>query len=139
MILLDTSVLSHSFRRRRKGIREHAAAAELRSLILNDEPCAVPGIVLQEILSGVKSPRQFTRLQALLDGFPILLAEERHHEEAARIASACARRGIALGVVDGLIAALAVTERAALFTTDSEFERIAPICGLTLFRVGVGP
>lgn len=134
MIVLDTSVLSLAFRRASTGIPEPPAVAALRRLIAEDQPCAVPGIVLEELLSGVKSEEHFARLRRLMEGFRVLLAEEAHHLAAARLANACLRKGIAVSSVDCLIAALAVAHRAALLTTDDDFSRIARVCGLKLFR-----
>jgi predicted nucleic acid-binding protein len=134
MIVLDTSILSLVFRRQDRGGSEPRAAATLRALIAADAPLAVPGIVLQELLSGVRSEQQFRKLREALAGFPLLLADERHHAQAAEIANACRRQGIACSTVDALIAALTIAENGQLFTADADFARLAPACGLKLFR-----
>jgi predicted nucleic acid-binding protein len=46
---------------------------------------------------------------------------------------ACRREGIACSAVDALIAAMTVGVGGQLFTTDADFERIAPRCALRLF------
>ena len=134
MILLDTSVLSAAFRRRRRGEEEPAAAAALRRLVREDVPVGLPGIVLQELLSGVRTPQEFDRLQTILDGFPLVEARQEDHVAAARIANACARKGVPTSAVDCLIAALAVSRKATLFTLDIDFARMAPHCGVRLLR-----
>ena len=98
-------------------------------MLLEDTP------VLQEILSGVRTDTQFTRLQKLLEAFLILMAERRDHILAAQISNACRRRGTSISTVDCLIAALAVSRDAPLFTLDEDFARIAPICGLKLLKL----
>ena len=135
MILLDTSVLSLAFRRRRGGEAEPGVATTLRRLVAEDAPMGVPGIVLQELLSGVRGETEFARLKETMDGFHLVLVGSADHVEAARIANACARNGVPTSVVDCLIAALALSREAALFTTDRDFARMAPHCGLTLFKV----
>lgn len=135
MILLDTSVLSLAFRRRRGGEAEPQVAATLRRLVTEDAPMGVPGIVFQELLSGVRGYTEFARLKAVMDGFHLVLAASTDHVAAARIANACARRGVPTSTVDCLIAALALSRKAALFTVDKDFARMAPHCGLTLLEV----
>jgi len=135
MILLDTSVLSLAFRHRRKGQPEPLAAAAFRRILIQDAPVAVPGIVLQELLSGVRGDTEFTRLKAIMDGFPLVLAGSVDHVAATRIANTCARMGVPPSAVDCLVAALALSRTAALFTVDTDFTRMAPHCGLILLRV----
>lgn len=134
MILLDTSILSLAYRRRRRAGPEPGEVRVLRQMILEDDPLAVPGIVLQEVLSGVRSEEQFARLKRLLEAFPIITAEPDHHVLAARIANTCRRKGVATSTVDCLIAALATSIDAVLFTLDEDFARMAPVCGMKLFR-----
>jgi predicted nucleic acid-binding protein len=131
MIVVDTSVLSLAFRR--PAEREpHPAAAELRRLVEADEEVALPGLVLQEILSGVRDEAQFAALLASLEGFPVLRATADEHVLAARIRNRAIAAGIATSTVDALIAAQTISARGRLFTTDEDFLRLAPLCGLGL-------
>lgn len=134
MIFLDTSILSLAYRRRRRFRPEPGTVSILRKMILEDVPLAVPGIVLQEILSGVRTKAQFGKLQRLLEAFPIISAEPQHLVLAARIANACRRKGVTASTIDCLIAALATSSDAFLFTLDEDFGRMAPVCGVKLFR-----
>lgn len=103
-------------------------------MVAEDAPVGVPGIVLQELLSGVRSEAEFTRLKSLMEGFPLVIADTAHHLSAARIANLCARKGVATSTVDCLIAAMAISKKAPLFTIDQDFARMAPHCGLTLLK-----
>jgi predicted nucleic acid-binding protein len=133
LIALDTSVLSLAFRRtRRAASREHPAVQRLREAIREGVPVLLPGICLQEVLSGVRTPEQFDRLTRVLSPFPVLLASRAHHVAAARIANACRTAGVAATAVDALIAAITLEHRARLLTTDGDFEHIAGVCGLQL-------
>ena len=137
MIVLDTSVLSLAFRRRRGAAApEPAEVIELRRLVEDDAPLAVPGVVLQELLAGVRSDAQFESLEQALDGFPIVSPSRSTHVRAARIANACRARGIAATTIDCLIAAQCLELSAPLFTTDGDFENMQPHCGLKLHRRG---
>ncbi len=127
MIVVDTSVWSNAFRRRARHAPEEpsAPAAVLRALIAEHQPVALPGIVLQELLSGVRSTNQFNQLRADLSLFPVVIAETDDHVEAARIVNACMRAGAAIASIDALIAALTMRVRGELLTCDRDFERIA--------------
>lgn len=133
MILLDTSVLSAILRRRKKGDAEEVLAARLAVLLKSEEEVVVPGLVLQELLSGIAEQKQSERvLAALRDSFPVVLATEGDHLKAADLANLAARRGVALSTADALIAAQALNRRARLFTTDADFARVASFTGLRL-------
>ena len=131
MIVVDTSVLSLAFRRRGSTAAEPPVVTLLRRMISDDVPLGIPGIVLQELLSGVRRDGDHDRLQRLLEGFPILLAERADHI-AATISSACRRHGIAASTVDCLIAAIAISREAPLLTIDRDFSRMVSYSGLRL-------
>ncbi len=136
MIVLDTTVLSLAFRRRSTAFSP--VAGGLRRLIEEDEPLTVPGIVLQEVLSGIREPAQFAKMQEIMGGFPLLLAREEDHVAGARIANDCRRAGISTTTPDCLIAALSVRYDAQLFTTDEDFTHMAEHSELRLFQVEGG-
>lgn len=133
MILLDTSVVSAALRRRRRGEREEAVATRLGELLAGDDVVALPGIVFQEILSGVAQQAQQARLlKAVRQSFPLVLATEGDHLKAADLVNHAAGQGRALSTPDALIAAQAINRRAALFTTDADFEALASYSSLRL-------
>jgi predicted nucleic acid-binding protein len=133
LIVVDTSVLSLAFRRnRRRGPTVHPASARFGEAIRQGVPLVVPGICLQELLSGVRDREQFRRLTRLMAPFPVVLASREHHVAAAGVANDCRAAGFAVATVDALIAALAIAHRGRLLTTDDDFQAIPPVCGLTL-------
>jgi len=132
VILLDTSVLSAVLRRRKRGDVEEALATRLSSLLKSEEQVAVPGIVLQEVLSGVADQKQGERvLAAVRESFPVMLATEGDHLKAADLSKLAARKGVALSTPDALIAAQAFNRRANVFTTDGD--RLAALAGLKIY------
>jgi len=131
MIVLDASVMISAFRRH--DSREVSGdAIELARLIDDDAPLAVPGIACQEVLAGARTAMHFDRLRQLLAGFPVLLADQSVHHQAARVAAMCRGSGIAATAVDCLVAAHALAAGGWLFTLDRDFEPIARRCGLRL-------
>jgi predicted nucleic acid-binding protein len=134
LILLDTSLLSLAFRRRRRG--PPAAPdpiPELARLIEQDLTLALPGIVFQELLSGVRDPSEVARLHAAVAGFPVIMATLEDHLAAAALANSCRAAGIAASTIDCLIAAQAIGGGYSLFTLDRDLDRIATCCTLMLW------
>jgi predicted nucleic acid-binding protein len=133
VILLDTSVVSAILRRRRKGDAEQAVAARVASLLQGPENVAIPGIVLQEVLSGIADRRQHDRvLSGIRESFPVLLASQGDHLKAADLVNLGARAGVTLSTPDALIAAQAMNRGARLFSTDADFTGLAKLSGLKL-------
>jgi hypothetical protein len=131
MIVLDTSVLSRVLRRQQlpqsDPIRE-----QLERLLDENIQVAIPGIVVQEILSGIRSAQQFAGLRRRLDPFPIVLASAADHVHAAQIVNQCRAGGLTPGSIDALIAALTIRRNGNLFTVDADFTRIAEFVPLKL-------
>lgn len=133
MILLDTSVVSAALRRRKRGGREESVATRLGELLSGDDSVALPGIVFQELLSGVAESAQRERLlKAVRESFPVVLATIGDHLKAADLVTLAARQGRVLSTPDALIAAQTINRRAALFTTDADFEALAGFSSLRL-------
>jgi hypothetical protein len=134
VIFLDTTVVSAVLRRRRRGASEQRLAERVESLLLTDAPVVLPGIVLQEVLSGISAPEQFRRVRdAIHTSFPVVVASEADHVAAAELVNAAARRGVSCSTPDALIAAQVVRARGSLFTTDGDFARLAGVARLEIF------
>ncbi len=98
-------------------------AAELGRL---GETLATPASCVAEVLRGAnlgsrREARRTEELLAQLDVLPIDLSVAR---EAALISVECDRRGIAVPLMDCLVAAAARTQHAPLVTRDADFARI---------------
>jgi predicted nucleic acid-binding protein len=123
VILIDTSVLSRVFRRRRPGVEERRLQNVLKELMETEAPLGLPGIVLQEVLSGIASEKQFTDLRTkLLAAFSIVPATTQDHVDAARLKNHCARKGLNASGIDCLIATSAIAGDHILFARDEDFE-----------------
>jgi predicted nucleic acid-binding protein len=136
-VLVDTCVWSLALARRTP--REEPCVLALRRLIDEGEDVLLAGIVLQELLQGLRTPRQAERLVALLDPFELVVADRIDHDTVAALYRTCRAEGLTLGTVDALIAALAMRRGAHLLTVDADFERIAHVVDLSLFTVNDAP
>jgi predicted nucleic acid-binding protein len=135
VIVIDTSVLSMVFRRVPKEQPVHPVVSAFRRRIENDDEMLLPGVVYQEVLSGVRTEPAFAKLEEALSGFPILLADEATHRKAAQVRNACTAAGVTSASFDCLIAAHTLLLRGGeLFTLDLDFKHISNVVGLKLHR-----
>ncbi len=136
MIFLDTTILSIAYRRKyRNNDEKPIEAILLQQMVAEHKPIIVPGIVLQEFLSGLREKAQFQKLQKLAESFPIIIATQQHHIEAAKIANACQNKGVSTSATDCLIAAMAIEQNAQLFTADQDFVYMASHCPVRLLAI----
>jgi predicted nucleic acid-binding protein len=138
LILVDTSVWSLAFRRRSWPDGDIPGIVKLlQKLTREKHRVVVPGVVLQELLSGVKDPAQGERIKELMEGYPIVLATQEQHIEAANISNVCRKSGVSAATVDCLIAAQCIMLNGVLLTLDDDFKRISGCCGLMLYPIPV--
>ncbi len=128
MILVDTSVWIDFF-----SVSPGRAGDELRRMIGEAEPFALTGVIVMEILQGLR--RDVNRMEHFLSMWDLL--ESRGfstYREAASISRLARSKGITLKTIDTLIAAIALEHHASLFSLDRDFSRIARIAPLHLYR-----
>ena len=136
MILLDTSVLSRVLRRSRPSVQERRFQTAMENLIADDEALGLPGIVLQEVLSGIKSEKQFAELERhLAASFTIVNATPTDHVDAARLKNRLLSKGLNVAGIDCLIATVAMNGSHRLLAADADFALIARHSDLELFEL----
>jgi predicted nucleic acid-binding protein len=129
LILVDTSVWIDFF-----SSSPGRAGRELRRMIEQAEPFALTGVVVTEILQGLT--REANRIERFLSSWDILEPNGfSTYREAAAIFRQARSRGISLTTIDTLIAAIALENRAILFSLDKDFSRIARITELRLYSL----
>lgn len=128
MILVDSSVWIDFL-----SVSPGPAGTELRRLIEEAEPVAVAGVVVTEVLQGLS--RDAGIMERYLSQFEMLepTGFETYKAAAAMYRSARAK-GITLTTIDTLIASIALENAANLFTLDQDFDRVARITRLALYR-----
>ena len=127
MILVDSSVWIDFF-----SSAPGRAGAELRRMIEDAEALALTGVVVTEILQGLT--RDVSRIERYLSQWDLLEPSGlRTYREAAAIFRLGRAKGVSLTTMDVLIAAIALENRASVFTLDKDFSRIAGLTGLKLY------
>jgi predicted nucleic acid-binding protein len=124
-ILVDTSVWSEALRRKSKPGDEGPGGSFLKSIIDNDDVIVLPGIVLQELLTGIKSEKLFNEIRDILDGFSWLEPGKDDYVQAALLKNRLKTKGIAATAIDCLIATLSMHHHLLLATYDADFTHIA--------------
>jgi predicted nucleic acid-binding protein len=126
LILVDSSVWIDFF-----SPQPGRAGKELRRMIADAEPFAIAGVVVAEILQGLT--RDVAQIERYLTMWDILEpAGFSTYRDAVAIFRLARSKGISLSTIDTLIAAIAIDHRAAVFTIDKDFSRIARLTNLPL-------
>ena len=128
--IVDTCVWSQALRR-----APHSETEELRKLRLlieEGEVILMPGMILQEVLQGIRDEAQFHLLREILGAFPFLEGSAEDYAFGAELFNSCRSKGIQAATIDFLIAALAIRHDCALLTADADFQRIAKHADLRL-------
>lgn len=122
MILVDTSAWIELLR-----ATGSPADRRLTSALEAEEPLAITGVVLLEVLAGARDERHARKLRRLLDRCQFLpLDEPSDHEAAAALYRLCRRQGATIRrLPDCLIAAVAVRVGLSLLHQDADFDAIA--------------
>lgn len=131
MIACDTSALSQFLRRSSSGTNEIARNVEI---LIESNQLALFGIVRQEILSGIKLPEHFERIEQATQALPIFCADNDDHTTAAKFFNVCRSKGIQGSPIDFLICAMAVRRRFPIYTTDPDFGLYEPLIPIELYR-----
>jgi predicted nucleic acid-binding protein len=117
-VLVDTSVWSLALRR--SDPSSNPAVNELRELIRETRAILV-GPVRQEILSGIRSDRQYLQLRERLRAFPDVEIQTGDYEIAAQFFNICRTKGVQGSNTDFLLCAVAKNRNIPILTTDNDF------------------
>lgn len=117
--LVDTSIWLEFLRK--SGVR---SCQEEVVRLMKTREAAYCGPVELELLAGARTPREAEYVRLTLDACIRLDVAERVWAAAGHAQFLLARKGQQVGLGDLLIAAVAQSHGASVFTRDSDFERI---------------
>ena len=131
MIVVDTTVWIDFLES-----RETAFDLHLKELIEREEPLALTDIIYCEVLQGILDDEKFRRTREILLAYPILRVHGlRTFEHAAHIYRDCRKRGFTIRkTVDCVIAATCLEAGVELYHNDRDFEAIARVKRLKVYR-----
>ena len=129
-VIVDTSVWSPALRLGAKATDPNVQ--KLRDLLGAEQPIYLLGVIIQELLQGLRQREQFLKVALYLDPFPLIEPSRADYVSAAELSFKCRRRGIQSTTIDCLIASVALKYDCALLTSDSDFNLLATVAPLQL-------
>ena len=117
-VLVDTCIWSLALRRRTDSSSD--IVMELENLI-KDSRAHLIGPIRQEILSGLRSGKQFNTLRNYLKSFPDVTIITEDYEKAADFFNVCRAKGIQGSNTDFLMCSIAERIKSSIFTIDKDF------------------
>lgn len=129
MILVDTSAWVEFDR-----ATESPVDRRLTDLITRDAPIAVTEPVIMEVTAGARDERREQDLRRLLRRFALLRFDPViDFDAASRIYRTCRRVGVTpRGMVDCMIASVAMRHGAAILALDADLWRVAEVVGAVM-------
>lgn len=119
-ILADTSVWIEFF-------RPQSSAGERLASLLQKNSVWTCGIVLFELLQGIRSEREKKLILGIMQGLPYIEMTPRLWNKSAALAASMKQKGLTLPHSDIFIASIAIEHNFFLFTLDKHFESIPGI------------
>lgn len=129
-VLVDTSIWSLALRR--GSLKGHPLAKELAELI-EEVRVQIIGPIRQELLSGIRSQKQFEKLRRHLSEFRDVALEAADFEKAAEFFNINRANGIQGSNTDFLICSVAYRRDMEIFTVDKDFERFQEYIPIKLY------
>ena len=130
MVLVDTSVWVDLF-----GNSPSPHVRTLEALLVRGEVLCICGIVLAEVLQGIRDDREYQRTRKHFDALLFLPMTRETFIRAAEIYRSLRRRGITVRKpVDCMIASVAIEHDVALLHNDRDFDPMARYCNLKVVR-----
>ena len=131
MIVVDTTVWIDFLEARGTAFDRH-----LTELVEQDAPIALIDIVYCEVLQGIRDDDVYRRTRLSLLAHPILRPQGLPtFEAAANLYRAARRQGITIrSTVDCLIAATCLETGAEIFHNDRDFDALARVSDLAIYR-----
>lgn len=125
MIVVDTSIWIDFFRGNKSPLHQ-----------LIEEDIALTEIILTEILQGIKTDKDYKKLQSLLLEFPLLRPKGLEtYLKAAQIFRDCRKRGkIVRKTIDCIIAAVCIENKQTLLHNGSDFDQIEYCAALKCYN-----
>lgn len=131
MVIVDTSVWIDFFRG-----KDTAEVGVLDQFLTAGEDICICGIILTEILQGIREDSDYSRTLTRFDTFLFLDMNRRTFVKAAQIYRALRHRGITISkIVDCMIAAVAIEHKMPLLHNDRDFDPIEKYHGLKVIKI----
>ncbi len=116
-ILVDTTIWIEFFRGRSR------AGDRLEILLMDNFVCTC-GMVMFEVLQGIRSEGEKSKILTLLAGLPYIEMTKALWQSAAVLSTSLKKSGVSLPLSDIFIATIAIENDLSVFTIDNHFAQI---------------
>ena len=131
MVLVDTTVWV-DFLNDKKTVHVQA----LERLVADEEDICTCGVILTEVLQGIRDEAEYKRTYSRFGAFLYLPMHRHTFVKAAELYRSLRRRGITIRkTVDCMIAAVATEHKVPLLHNDKDFDPIEKFCGLKVINL----
>lgn len=124
-ILADTTVWVEFFRTRSK-------TGDILESLIKEGSVWLCGVVLFEILQGVRSEEEKSNVLDILSDLPYVEMSQPLWQKASQLSASLRKDGLNLPLSDILIAAVAIRNSFSVFTLDKHFEQIP---GVKIYKI----
>ena len=131
MIVVDTTVWIDFLEERGTPFGSH-----FQKLVEEGASLALTDIIYCEVLQGIREESTYRRTREILRSYPILRVRGlKTFDRASAIYRECRKKGLTIrSTVDCQIAATCLEADAELYHNDRDFDAIAKVSGLKLYR-----
>ncbi len=130
MSLVDSSVWIDFF-----AARSTPEVAELKRLLNDGDTIHICGVILTEVLQGIREDQDYRRTLARFGDLEFVPMRRQTFLAAANMYRSLRRRGITVcKSVDCMIAATAIEHRLPLLHNDRDFDPMETYCGLKVVK-----
>jgi hypothetical protein len=127
-VLIDTSVWINFLNK-----KDSPVSKSVKELLRAELSCYTDIIEL-ELIRGAKSKREIEIINKLLDVITYYGIKKEYYRRAGEMGYSLARKGHSIGIVDLLIAQVAIENDLFLFSLDNHFKLIAKEFPLKIFE-----
>ena len=124
-VLVDTSVWIEFF-------KANSSVSNNLELLLIEDSVEICGVVLFELLQGIKSESEKLKIKEILLNLPYVEINKNIWQKSAEISLNIKKKGYTIPFSDILIGTLAIENNFSVFTLDKHFELIPE---LTLYKI----
>ncbi|HPP40975.1 MAG TPA: PIN domain-containing protein [Syntrophorhabdaceae bacterium] len=119
-ILADTSVWIEFF-------KKDSEIGDKLSSLLAEGSVTICGIVIFELLQGIKSDKEKSIILNAISELPYIEMDSSLWQKSAMLAASLRRKGITLPLSDVIIASIVLEHNLSIFTLDKHFDDIPEI------------
>lgn len=118
MILIDTCAWIDFFKSQTGELGNHVFE------LIETNQAAITGVVIAELLQGIKNEKESQRLERLLGAIHYLKTEDHDWINAGQLAQQLRVKGLTLPLTDILIATIAQRHHISVLTIDKHFQHL---------------